>query len=165
VDALLEQIGTAIGQLLDEPGVRLGATIAAGYVVIVWLASALWAFVDLRRRAASLVWPYVSAAGVIVATPLLFPLAILVYMVVRPSGTVAERRLNELRDASLGLEVDRPTCPGCRAPIDEEWLLCPRCRTALAHRCDRCGQVAAIGWDACAWCGALLVPPADAIAR
>lgn len=165
MDALLDQFGQAIGRILDDPTVRLGATIAAGYVVILWLACALWAFVDLRRRTSSLIWPYVAAAGVILATPLLFPLAILVHVIVRPSGTVAERRLNALRDASLGLEIDRPTCSTCGAPVDEEWLLCPRCRTALAHRCDRCGRVAGIDWEACAWCGALLGPPAGAIAH
>ena len=165
MDALLEQIGNAVDQLLAMPAVRIGLTVVAGYVVVVWLASALWAFVDMRRRTANLIWPYASAAGVIVATPLLFPLVILVHVVVRPDTTIAERRVNALRDATLGLEIERPVCPRCRRLVDEEWLICPFCRTGLAHRCDRCGHAAGVDWDVCAWCGAALGPPDGIVAR
>jgi hypothetical protein len=156
VDAILKPIGEAIGALLADPTVGLILRIAAAYWIVVWLASALWAFVDLRRRTASPVLPYVSAAAVVLASPVLFPFAVLVHRIVRPSASVADRRLAGLRDAALAGELDQERCPSCGAIVDDEWLLCPACRRPLGHRCDACGRTAGIGWDVCAWCGSAL---------
>jgi hypothetical protein len=164
LDAILGQLDQAIAAFFGQPAVRLLVVVAVGYVVIVWLATALWAFVDMRRRTMSPIWPYAIAAVVVVASPLLFPLAVLLHVIVRPSTTVAERRIAGLRDAALGVELDKPRCPVCHRATDDEWLVCPNCRAALAHRCERCGHVVGAGWDACGWCGAALNAPAGAIA-
>jgi RNA polymerase subunit RPABC4/transcription elongation factor Spt4 len=138
--------------------------VAIGYVVIAWLASALWAFVDMRRRSVNPIWPYASAGAVVLASPLLFPLALLVHVVVRPASSVAERRVGRLRDSALMAEVDQPRCTHCRRPIDEGWLLCPTCRASLAHQCEGCGHVVGLDWDLCPWCGSMFGPPSGAIA-
>jgi hypothetical protein len=156
MDAIFRTIGDAIGGVLGSPGVALTVRIAAAYVIVVWLAGALWVFVDMRRRSANPVLRYVSAATVVLASPILFPLAILVHRVIRPPATVADRRLSELRDAALAADVDLPHCPECRSLIDPDWLLCPSCRQPLGHRCEGCGRTAGLDWDACAWCGETL---------
>jgi hypothetical protein len=156
VDAIFKSIGDAVGGFLGDPTVGLAARIAAAYIVAVWLAAALWVFMDMRRRSPNPVLPYASAAVVVVASPILFPFAILVHRIIRPAATVADRRLAGLRDAALGAELDQPHCPECRALVDPDWLLCPGCRRALAHRCDRCGRTAGLDWDVCAWCGEAL---------
>ena len=165
MDAILGQVGDAIAGFFGQPVVRMLFLVIAGYVVIVWLATALWTFVDMRRRTMSPIWPYAIAAVVVVASPILFPLAVLLHVVIRPGTTVAERRVAALRDAALGVDLDQPRCPVCARPTDEEWLICPRCRTALAHRCEQCGHAVALGWDACGWCGAGFGAPAGIIAR
>lgn len=164
MDALLAQVGAAIGGLLGQPVVHLAFLVGAAYVVIVWLASAIWSFIDMRRRTANPIWPYATAGAVVLASPLLFPLALVVHRAVRPATTVADRRLGRLRDAALSAEVDQPRCPGCRRPIDPDWLVCPTCRTSLAHRCDGCGHGVGLDWDACAWCGSIFGPPAGVVA-
>ncbi len=164
MDALLAQLGDAIGGLLRQPFVHLVFLVVTSYVVVVWLASALWAFVDMHRRSGNPVWPYASAGAVVVASPLLFPLALLIHVVVRPATTVAERRLARLRDAALTAEIDQPRCPRCLRPIDEGWLVCPTCRLALAHQCERCGHAVGLDWDACAWCGSVFGPPTGVVA-
>lgn len=156
MDAIFDSIGDAIGGFLGDPGVSLFLRIAAAYVVFVWLATALWVFVDMRRRSANPILAYASAAVVVLASPVLFPFAVLVHRVIRPSATVADRRMADLRDAVLAAEVDVPDCPDCRALVEPDWLLCPNCRQQLAHRCDRCGRTAGLDWDVCAWCGASL---------
>jgi hypothetical protein len=156
VDAIFKGIGDAVSTMLGDPTVGVVFRVAAAYWVVVWLASALWAFVDLRRRTANPMLPYASAAAVVLASPLLFPFAVLVHRVVRPPATVAERRLADLRDAALVDELDEPQCPDCRLATDEDWLICPNCRRALGHRCERCGRTTGIDWDVCAWCGASL---------
>jgi RNA polymerase subunit RPABC4/transcription elongation factor Spt4 len=156
VDAIFKTIGDAIDGVLGDPAVGLVTRIAAAYIVFVWLATALWVFVDWGRRSVNPVLPYASAAVIILASPVLFPLAVLVHRVIRPSATVADRRLAELRDAALSAELDQPHCPDCRALVDPDWLLCPSCRRPLGHRCDRCGRAAGLDWDVCAWCGEAL---------
>jgi RNA polymerase subunit RPABC4/transcription elongation factor Spt4 len=163
VGALFDQIGQSIGGFFGQPVVRTVGLLAVSYLVIVWLATALWAFSDMRRRTPNPIVPYASAAMVVLASPMLFPLALLVHVIVRPSQTVAERRLAALRDLALGAEMDRPICPGCRRLVDEGWLVCPSCRTSLAHRCDACGHAAGIDAEACPWCGSLFGPPAGMV--
>lgn len=159
MDAILGQVADALEGLFGQPAVQLVLAVVVGYVVILWLATALWAFVDMRRRTVNVFAPYASAAAVIVASPLLFPLALLVHVVIRPAGTVADRRMGGLRDAALSFETERQTCPACSRPVGADWLLCPSCRTTLAHLCERCGHAVAADWDACAWCGASFAPP------
>lgn len=163
--ALIDQLGQAVGAVFSQPGVRLATMIVGGYVVMVWLATALWAFTDMRRRTVASVWPYASAGIVILASPVLFPLALLVHVIVRPGETVAERRTHRLRDAALAVELDQPRCPGCTRSVDESWLVCPACRTQLGHLCDQCGRSVGLDWDACPWCGTLLTAPPGLLAQ
>jgi RNA polymerase subunit RPABC4/transcription elongation factor Spt4 len=156
VDAIFKTIGDAIGGVLGDPAVGLFTRIAAAYVVFVWLASALWVFVDMRRRSLNPVLPYASAAVIVLASPVLFPFAVLVHRVIRPSATVADRHLADLRDAALAAELDQPHCPYCRALVAADWLLCPSCGRPLGHRCEHCGRAVGLDWDVCAWCGEAL---------
>lgn len=152
----MEEIGAAIGDaiaaLLDQPVVGVAVRLGAAYLVLVWLAGALWAFVDLRRRTANPVAPYVSAAFVILASPLLFPFALVVHRVLRPADHLSQRSLVELQDRALELQAAGPRCPECRRPVDESWLLCPGCRRTLGHRCHECGATVGLDWEVCGWC-------------
>ncbi len=163
MDQILNQVGDAFGGVVANPTVRLILAVASGYVVIVWLASALWAFVDMRRRTASSYVPYATAGLVIVASPILFPFALLLHFAIRPRETVADARMSHLRDAALEAETDVSLCPSCRKPVEDDWLICPRCRATLGHRCDRCGRAVSIDWEACAWCGESFDPPSGAV--
>ncbi len=149
--------------MLANPTIQLAATIAIAFLILVWLATAVWVFVDARRRTRHALVPYLSAAAVVVASPILFPLAVLVHAIVRPSTTVADRRLARLREVALRVEAERATCPSCAAPVDTDWLVCPVCRTSLRHRCDECGHVVGLDWDACAWCGSTFLPPSGVL--
>lgn len=156
MDEIAGAIGDAIAGFVDSPFVSALTLFVGAYVVVVWLASALWAFVDMRRRTGNPVAPYASAAVVILASPLLFPFAILVHRVLRPDEFISERRLSVLRDQALEAEASAPRCPECRRAVDEAWLLCPTCRRPLGHRCQACGGTVGIDWPVCAWCGEAL---------
>ncbi len=152
MDEILGAIGDALGGVVGNPLVEVGLRLAAAYLVLVWLAAALWAFVDMRRRSMSQVAPYASAALVIVASPLLFPFAVLVHRVVRPGEFRSDRQLSEVRDRALEVEVTVTRCPECRLVVADDWLLCPGCRQPLAHRCHACGGTVGLDWGTCAWC-------------
>ena len=153
MDSIFEAIGEAIASFLADPVVALVLRLIAGYVVVLWIAAALWAFVDMRRRTTSLVFAYGSASMVILSTPLLFPAALLVHLVLRPSSLASERQLDDLRHTAIALDAE-PRCEGCRGLIEEDWLVCPQCRRQLAHRCASCGGTVGLDWSACGWCAA-----------
>ena len=155
MEAIGDAIAEAIGTVFDDPMVSLFVRLLAGYVVLIWLAAALWAFVDMRRRTSNLVAAYASAALVILATPLLFPAAILVHVVLRPDALAAGRRFDRLRHEAFTLEDD-PRCEECGRRIEEDWLVCPGCRRQLAHRCHACGGTVGLDWSVCGWCAAEL---------
>jgi hypothetical protein len=150
-----DAIGEALATVFADPVGGLLIRLAAGYIVLIWLASALWAFVDTRRRTTSLVAAYASASLVILATPLLFPAALLVHVVLRPAELASDRHTDDLRHAAYALEVE-PRCEGCNRRTEEDWLICPSCRRQLAHRCQSCGSTVGLDWSVCGWCAAEL---------
>ncbi|MFL5679733.1 MAG: zinc ribbon domain-containing protein [Chloroflexota bacterium] len=151
--SLLGQLGAVLGGIASQPAVRLTFAALGLYIVIVWLAAAYWVFRDLRRRTDNSVLPYVAAGGVIVASPLLFVFALLVYRIIRPASTLADRREAELEDRLARLDLaSLLACPTCRTLVEEDWLACPRCRTKLASACADCGRSMGLNWQVCAWC-------------
>ncbi len=152
MDEIGQAIGDAIGAVFANPVVAGLVRLIAAYVVLVWLATALWAFVDVRRRTSNSFAPYGAAALIILASPVFFPFAVLVHRVLRPDEFVSERRLSELRDQALELEATLPRCPECERLVPDDWLICPACRRHLAHRCHACGGTVGLDWPVCAWC-------------
>jgi hypothetical protein len=155
VESFGDAIGQAISEIVGDPVANLIIRLIGAYIVLIWLASGLWAFFDMRRRSGSLVAAYGSAALVILATPVLFPAAILVHVVIRPDELAADRRLDQLRHAVFALEAE-PRCETCSRAVQEDWLVCPGCRRQLSHRCQACGGTVRLGWSVCAWCAAEL---------
>lgn len=163
---LMDQFGEGIAAFTEQPVVQAVVAGAAIYFVMLWLATSFWAFHDMRRRHRDPVLPYVAAAAVILVSPLLFPLAVIVYRIVRPGETLAESRERQLNDRLVDIEVaERLRCPGCRQGVEEQWLACPSCRTRLAHQCLSCQRSMGLDWTLCAWCGTEFGRPviADAV--
>lgn len=149
---LLEIAGAALGEVIGHPLVGLVARLLALYLSILWIAAAWWVWRDMRARSRDSLSPYLAASGVVLATPFLFPLAVVVYRIVRPSTTVAERRAASLRLMVMADEVEVPRCEACARPVDESWLRCPACGSQVAERCPACDRPVGLDWDVCAWC-------------
>jgi RNA polymerase subunit RPABC4/transcription elongation factor Spt4 len=151
---LVDRATEAIGGVLAHPVVQMAFQLIVAYVVVVWLASAYWAFQDIRQRTHLTIAPYLVAAAVILASPLFFVLALAVYRIVRPVETMtdaAERRLAEL---AIAQELDRPACSSCGVRVDEEWVACPYCAMTLRTGCQRCSRLLQLDWGICPWCAA-----------
>ena len=156
MDEIGQAIGDAIGGVFENPVVAALVQLIAAYVVLVWLATALWAFLDARRRTTNPIVPYGAAALIILASPVLFPFAAVVHRVLRPDLLVSDARLSELRDQALELEATRTRCPECDRVVEDDWLICPSCRRSLGHRCHSCGGTVGLDWPVCAWCATSL---------
>jgi cbb3-type cytochrome oxidase subunit 3/RNA polymerase subunit RPABC4/transcription elongation factor Spt4 len=160
VASFTDQIGQGVAGFANLPAVHLALTAASMYLILVWLACTFWVFQDARRRQANVVAPYAAAAAIVLASPAVFPLALLVYRIVRPSRTLSEARRQDLEDRLTDLDQQSlEGCPECRTAVDADWLVCPECRTRLAHGCDACGRSMRLDWSVCAWCGADVAQP------
>ena len=79
--------------------------------------------------------PFLAAAAIVLASPVLFPLAIVVYRIVRPGETLAESRERELADRVTELEAEAGCCQPRVAPRPSTpgWLACKVPQPVGAH--------------------------------
>ena len=151
---LAGQLGSAFNSFVSSTIVQLILDSIVLYLFIVWLAAAFWAFRDMHERTENPVMPYAAAALILLPTPFFFFLGVIVYRVVRPAerlGEVYERNLAE--EALLGKVESVRTCRGCDRRVNDDWIICPWCRTRLNRVCPNCDRLVGLDWTLCAWCG------------
>jgi hypothetical protein len=130
----------------------VGVVALAGYVAVLWIATAYFVWRDARRRSSS---PAFQLLALLLGFLPPF-LGALVYLVIRPPRTLDEERAFALEEQSLReLESDpvamRP-CPSCGKDIEVDFIVCPYCRTQFARRCHGCDRVLRLGWAVCPYC-------------
>jgi RNA polymerase subunit RPABC4/transcription elongation factor Spt4 len=151
---ILDGIGQTIGDIIGSPPVQVGARLIFVYIVVLWVATAYWAFRDIQQRSDNAILPYLVAAGIILFTPFLFLLAVWVYKIVRPHEKIGEVWERNLAEEALLAEVEAIRhCPTCERRVDEDWIICPSCRTRLNRVCPNCSRLVGLDWSLCAWCG------------
>jgi RNA polymerase subunit RPABC4/transcription elongation factor Spt4 len=153
-DQLLNSLGAQLNVFLDSPPVRLALQAIILYAVLLWAATAFWAYRDLQGRTTNPVAPYLAAALIILFTPIFFPFGVIIYRIVRPSTTVAEANERQLAEEALLVDIEaQPHCANCSRPVHEDWLICPTCRNRLRRICPNCSRLIELDWSLCAWCG------------
>jgi len=123
--------------------------LAVFFVIVFWIATIYWVYKDARRRIDDGLIVFVATlVGVV---PFVGPL---VYMLFRPPEyleDVRERDL-EIRAMETRLGSSNVNCPVCRAPVDEDYLVCPVCTTRLRQSCTGCGRPLEAPWQVCPYC-------------
>jgi RNA polymerase subunit RPABC4/transcription elongation factor Spt4 len=154
MDQILGDVGAAIAGFFDNPIVHLAIQGTVVYVIVLWLAAAYWAFRDMQLRAENPILPYFAASLIIVFTPIFFPLAVFAYRIIRPQEKIGEVYERNLAEEALLAEVEAiKTCPTCGRRTNDEWIICPSCRTRLNRVCPNCSRLVGLDWSLCAWCG------------
>jgi RNA polymerase subunit RPABC4/transcription elongation factor Spt4 len=154
MEDILGQIGQSLSDIFESPPVQFGIRAIGIYLVILWLATAYWAFRDMQQRSDNAILPYIAAAGIILFTPIFFIFAVWVYKIVRPHEKIGEVWERNLAEEALLAEVETiHHCPSCERRIDDEWIICPSCRTRLKRVCPNCSRLVGMDWSLCAWCG------------
>ncbi len=132
----------------------IGLAAVVSYIVALWLALGFYVVRDARHRSHSQ-----GFTGIALLLGFLPPfLGPLIYFVLRPPRTLEEERALELEEQAL-LEpaydsvVTRP-CPTCGRDIEQEFIVCPYCRTQFARRCSNCDRSLRLGWSVCPYCAA-----------
>jgi RNA polymerase subunit RPABC4/transcription elongation factor Spt4 len=154
MDEILASIGDTIGDVIGSPVVQFGIQMIGIYLVILWIATAYWAFRDAQQRSANPLLPYLVSASIILFTPIFFIFAVWVYKIVRPHEKIGEVWERNLAEEALIAEVESiPHCPTCDRRVNEDWIICPSCRTRLNRVCPNCSRLVGLDWSLCAWCG------------
>ena len=165
IDQLLQTLGSEISKFLDSPIVKLALEGIAFYFVLLWAATAYWAYRDLQTRTTNPVAPYLAAALIIIFTPIFFVFGVIVYRILRPRETVAEANERALAEEAMMVEIEaQPHCANCGRQVHEDWIICPTCRNRLRRVCPNCSRLVELDWSLCAWCGKDFERP-DLLAR
>jgi RNA polymerase subunit RPABC4/transcription elongation factor Spt4 len=108
----------------------------------------------MQGRTANPVLPYLAAALVIGFTPIFFLFGIIVYRIIRPQERLGEAYERGLAEEALIAEIEQiEHCATCGRKVNEEWIICPTCRTRLKRVCPHCSKLVGLDWSMCAWCG------------
>ena len=151
---LFGEVDATISGFIESDAFQIGIRVLVAYIVLIWLASAYWAYRDMRLRSASAFTPYVAAAAIIIFTPIFFLFGLLVYRIVRPKETIAEVNERMLAEEAMLAEVaSHAHCANCSRPVHEDWIICPTCRNRLRRVCPNCERLIELDWTLCAWCG------------
>lgn len=129
---------------------KLLGTVIVGYLLLLWLASILWAYRDIRSRT-----PDTMSQLIGVAVVALMPLAgVAIYLIVRPSETLEDSYERELEQEAIRSElIAQAPCPNCHRPVDRDFVVCAYCRTAVREECQRCRKLLMLDWRHCPYCG------------
>jgi hypothetical protein len=153
-DDQIADFNEALNGFIESDVFQLGIRIILAYIILIWLASAFWAYRDMRLRSASAFAPYVAAAAIIVFTPIFFLFGLLIYRIVRPKETIAEVNERMLAEEAILAEIaSHSQCANCSRPVHEDWIICPTCRNRLRRVCPNCEHLIELDWTLCAWCG------------
>jgi hypothetical protein len=132
----------------------LGIVLLALYVALLAVGVAFNVVRDARRRSPSIIFA-VFAFLLAFVPPFL---GALIYLVIRPPRTLDEEHALELEQQILtepatSVPETRP-CPTCGRDIEEDFVICPYCRTQFARRCAVCERRLRLGWAVCPYCAA-----------
>ena len=150
----LEDLDQQFSEFIESDAFQIAVYVIVAYIVLIWLASAFWAYRDMRLRTASAITPYVAAAAIIIFTPVFFLFGLLIYRIVRPKETIAEVNERSIAEEAMLAEVaSHGHCANCSRPVHEDWIICPTCRNRLRRVCPNCEHLIELDWTLCAWCG------------
>lgn len=142
--------------LLEWPGgsweatLRLVLTVVGIYLGALWLALLVWTYRDIRQRTRD---PIAQTLAVLLVLLLFLP-GHWIYLILRPRYTLAELYGRSLEEEALLQELDtHKACPTCKRRVEDDFLICPSCRTQLKEPCRGCGRPLAHAWVACPYCG------------
>jgi len=135
----------------------LAAIVLIAYLLVMWIAALVWTYRDISSRTGDAFTQAMSLGMVVVFN---LP-GLLLYVILRPRDTMAEIYDRRLEAEALLHEIqEQATCPSCRRKVEDEFIVCPYCRSTLRTACESCARPASSSWVVCPYCGAERSAPA-----
>lgn len=133
-----------------EATLKYTITILAIYLGALWLTLVFWTYRDIRQRTRD---PIVQTISVLLVLLFFLP-GHWIYLILRPRYTLSELYERSLEEEALLQELeDQKACPTCKRRVQDDFLLCPSCRTQLKEPCRQCAKPLSYAWVACPYCG------------
>ena len=133
-----------------EASVRMIVTVLALYLAVVWVALIFWVYRDIRQRTRD---PIVQTVAILLVLFFFLP-GHWIYLILRPRYTLNELYERSLEEESILQELeDQKACPTCRRRVQDQFLMCPSCRTGLKEPCRHCSKPLSYAWQVCPYCG------------
>jgi len=133
---------------------------AVFYFFLIWFCLILWVLKDISERTGSLLYRTIALMLITFWTPL----GIILYLLIRPRKISEKKFLHEIEENLWILEEiiaekvrDNHNeaeiyCPHCGDIIEEEFALCPGCKTSLKSECVSCHKEIKPDWKVCPYC-------------
>lgn len=142
--------------LIGWPGGSLDATLTligalfATYTIVLWVSAVVWTYRDIRIRTSD---PLAQSVAVLLVGLFNLP-GLIVYLVIRPQETMADAYERSLEAEAIlhELQLDSNACQTCRRPVEEDFNVCPYCKTLLREPCRNCSRPIRTNWVACPYC-------------
>ncbi|WP_119072207.1 double zinc ribbon domain-containing protein [Aggregatilinea lenta] len=134
-------------------------TVTGAVATAIWLGLIIWTWRDMHRRSRD---PLAQIASTLLVA-VLGVFGLIVYILLRPSETLAEAYERSLEEEALLQNIEeKPICPGCGRPVHTDWQVCPYCHTKLRKPCVNCGQLLELPWNLCPYCATPQIAPGEA---
>jgi hypothetical protein len=135
---------------ISNDGLNLAVNLILLALVVVYIASIAYTYLDARRRIED---PVLVACATVAA---LIPfIGVIVYMILRPPDFIEDARERELEIKAAELRVrqlSELSCPNCGFAIEKNYLRCPNCQRRLKDPCHSCGKPVDPRWALCPYC-------------
>ena len=121
----------------------------SAFTVALWISLTIWTFRDMRARSRDAFAQLLAALMGLV----LGPFGVALYFILRPRETLAEKYERSLEEEALLQDIEeRQICPGCKQPIESDYMLCPICHARLRKPCIHCERLIHPRWSVCPYC-------------
>ena len=143
-----------------ESALRLGGLVLLSYALVLWFSAIIWTYSDIRHRTPDLIS---QAIAVLLVAVFNVP-GLVIYLVIRPQTTIADAYERSLETEAVlhELQLTANSCQTCRRPVDDDFNICPHCRTVLRESCRSCARSIRTSWVACPYCATdrpIPIPP------
>ena len=120
------------------------------YALVLWLSAIIWVYRDVKNRTSD---PASQVIAVLLVATFNLP-GLIVYLVIRPQVTLADAYERSLEAEAVlhELQITASSCQTCRRPIDDDFNVCPHCRTVLREPCRTCSRLVRTSWTTCPYC-------------
>src|ERR1043165_2202272 len=133
-----------------ESTAKLAGLVVASYLLVLWLSALVWTYRDVRARTND----QTSQVIAVLLVALFNVPGLLVYLVIRPQAALADSYERSLESEAIlhELQLAATSCHNCRRPIEDDYMVCPYCRTTLREPCRSCSKLVRTTWSACPYC-------------
>ena len=129
---------------------QVAVAVVGAYLAAFWLSLVIWTYRDIRSSSRDIVTQFLAVLLVLV-----FNVAgLMLYYILRPRETLKENYQRSLEEEALLQELDvLQACPTCKRRVEQDFVVCPICRTQLKQVCNHCHRLLNLNWAVCPYSG------------